>query len=110
MIFGLILNLKSKHVDFSIAFIQTELETPVCLEIPRGYQSKEQRDMILELHWSLYGQVKVPKLWCSKLHCDMEDCGFRTSDLDPCLLIFKSMIVVCCIDDLLAHICKDKDF
>ena len=84
MIVGWILNLKSKQMDFSNTFAQTELETLVCLDVSKDCEFKEQGDVTLELHQSLCGQVEAPKLWHSKLHCDMEDCGFRASDLDPC--------------------------
>ena len=36
MIFGLLLSLQSKQIDFSNAFVQAELESPVFLEIPQG--------------------------------------------------------------------------
>ena len=41
MIFGLLLCLQSKQIDFSNAFVQAELESPVCLEIPQGCKAKE---------------------------------------------------------------------
>ena len=63
MIFGLLLSLQSKSIDFSNAFVQAELESPVFLEIPQGYESKETGDMVLELHRSLCGQIEAPKLW-----------------------------------------------
>jgi len=67
MIFGLLLGLQSKQIDFSNAFVQAELEKPVYLEIPWGYESREKGDMVLELHRSLCGQIEAPKLWHEKL-------------------------------------------
>jgi len=94
MIFGLLLSLQSKSIDFSNAFVQAELESPVFLEIPQGYESKETGDMVLELHRSLYGQIEAPKLWCEKLKNGMEAQNFKTSELDPCLFISKKMVCV----------------
>ena len=50
-------------MDFSNTFAQTELETLVYLDVSKDCEFKEQGNMILELHWNLYGQVEAPKLW-----------------------------------------------
>ena len=54
VIFWLLLCFQSKQIDFSNAFVQAELESLVCLEIPQGYKAKESGDMVLELHRSLH--------------------------------------------------------
>ena len=110
MIFGLLLSLQSKSIDFSNAFVQAELESPVFLEIPQGYESKETGDMVLELHRSLYGQIEAPKLWYEKLKNGMEARNFKTSELDPCLFISKKMVCASCVDDCLCWFKDDKTF
>ena len=110
MIFGLLADLQSKQIDFSNAFVQAELEKPVYLEIPWGYKSRGKDDMVLELHKSLYGQIEVPKLWHERLKNGMEARNFRTSKLDPCLLIFKKMVAVSYVDDVLYWFKHDKTF
>ena len=110
MIFGLLLSLQSKSIDFSNAFVQAELESPVFLEIPQGYESKETGDMVLELNRSLYGQIEAPKLWCEKLKNGMEAQNFKTSELDPCLFISKRMVCTSCVDDCLHWFKDDKTF
>ena len=110
MSFGLLLSLQSKQIDFSNAFVQAELESPVFLEIPQGYESKETGDMVLELHRSLCGQIEAPKLWCEKLKNGMEARNFKTSELDPCLFISKKMVCVSHVDNCLHWFEDDKTF
>ena len=66
--------------------------------------------MVLELHRSLHGQIKAPKLWCDKLKNRMEAQKFKTSELDPCLFISDKMMAVCHVDDVLCWFKDDNTF
>jgi len=71
MIVGWILNLKSKQMDFSNTFAQTELETLVYLDVSKDYEFKEQGDMILDHVKNIKNSKEWPKqffsfyvFWC----------------------------------------------
>lgn len=75
LILALILGLKTKEIDFSNAFAQAELASPVYLELPQGFDA-EGDNKILELQKSLYGQIEAPRLWYEKVKGGLEDQGF----------------------------------
>ena len=108
MIFGLLLSLQFKQIDFSNAFVQAESESLLSLEMPQGCKAKASGDMVLELHRSLHGQIAAPKLWCEKHENGMEAQDFKTSELDPCLFVSKKMVAICHVDDVLHWFEVDK--
>ena len=58
LIIAKINRLPSKSIDFVLAFTQTELEVPVCMEIPMGFVPEhdiQRRKYVLKLNRSLYG-------------------------------------------------------
>ena len=100
LIFALILNLKTRQIDFSNAFAQADLAEPVYMELSADFAAKGG-DCILQLHKSLYGQVEAPKLWYKKLQNGMESRGFSCcKNQDPYLFLSKTMISFCYVDDL----------
>ncbi len=56
------MNLVTQSIDFSNAFAQAELEKPVYMEPPKGYDLVDG-DKVLKLKRSLYGQIECAKLW-----------------------------------------------
>lgn len=111
LIIGLMFSLKTKQIDFSNAFAQCDLEEPVCLEMPKGFESADNQDMMLELHKSLHGQTESPKIWFQKLKEGLEDCGFCPYEhLDPCLFVSDNVFAVCYVDDVLFWCCDAKHF
>ena len=110
LIFALILNLKTRQIDFSNAFAQADLTEPVYMELPADFTA-DGDDCILQLHKSLYGQVEAPKLWYMKLREGMESRGFTTCEnQDPCLFISKTMISFSYVDDLCYFYREQKVF
>jgi Reverse transcriptase (RNA-dependent DNA polymerase) len=81
---------KTKCIDFSNAFVQAKLSTPVWIHLPRGnYQDifgEDTEGKCLELKKSLYGLSVAPKLWYLHLREQLEAKGFKPSAIDPCYI------------------------
>ena len=98
---SIFLGLYTKGIDFSNAFVQATLKTPVWVQLPRGFVSKHPGKRCLRLVKSLYGLRAAPLLWWQFLLKAMLELGFTQSEIDPCLLYNKDILVVCFVDDLL---------
>jgi hypothetical protein len=78
-----------KCIDFSNAFVQAQLTSPVDSSAERrllGYiWDKHSREMSQTEKKSLYGLSVMPKLWYLHLHEQLETQGFKPGKIDPCL-------------------------
>ncbi|KAI2510753.1 hypothetical protein MHU86_3701 [Fragilaria crotonensis] len=83
-ILALTLNWDTSSIDFSNAFVQAKLETPVWIHLPRGFQSPRGKSTCLQLVKSLYGLSVAPRLWFEHVLEAFTDQGFKQSTLDPC--------------------------
>jgi hypothetical protein len=80
--------LPSKNVDFVLAFPQADLEVPVYMELPLGFdapQSGNRKLYFLQLNKSLYGLKQAGYNWFAKLHNGYLDRGFTQSNIDACV-------------------------
>ena len=95
----------SRQVDFTLAFCQSPQKRPVYMELPQYYRPKgcTDRDVVLKLNKSLYGQIDSPLLFYEHLSKGMKSLGFLPSDSDPCLFIHqkeKIMVLNYCDDQI----------
>ena len=86
-------------VDFSNAFVQAKLNTPVWIHLPRGYKSTKSYPTCLRLKKSLYGLAVAPKLWSERLFKAFRHDGFAQSENDPCLFLKPNMVAFTYVDD-----------
>jgi hypothetical protein len=94
--------LPSKSIDFVLAFPQADLEVPVYMELPLGFDAphNESRKLyVLRLNKSLYGLKQAGYNWFAKLSNGLEDRGFVPSSVDPCVFFGKGCIVLTYVDD-----------
>ena len=93
----------SASIDFKNAFVQAELPKPIYLELPPGYAqaNPSQKNQILRVEKSLYGDRRAANLWYRKLRSTLEskEFEFEVSTFDSCLFIRKDCIVVLYVDD-----------
>ena len=87
-------------VDFSNAFVQAKLETPVWMHLPRGFESKTKIKTCLRLLRSLYGAIFSPRLWYLHLSKILLSLGFVQSKLDPCLFLKADIYLILHVDDM----------
>jgi hypothetical protein len=95
------LQLYTIQVDFSNAFAHATLQELIFVEIPKGFDSPDEGDYVLQLDKSLYGLRQAPLTWYEHLKAGLEKHGFRRSALDPCLFIHEHVICVVYVDDCL---------
>ena len=65
-----IIGFQSQSIYFTNSFAQADIPSgePVSVELPRDFNSDViQRDVVLKLNKSLYGQAKSARLWYEKL-------------------------------------------
>ena len=100
-ILTIVLDLSSRQVDYTNAFVQAKVKTPTFVELPKGFESTTDEDNVLRLNKNLYGSRDAPLAWFEALKHSLESRGFKASEIDPCLFIHKDMIVLCFVDDLI---------
>ena len=94
--------LSSRSIDFVLAFPQANLEIPVYMELPLGFDApnnKTQNHYVLRLNKSLYGLRQAGYNWLAKSSNSLEDCGFVPSSVDPCVSFSKDCIILMYADD-----------
>ena len=103
--------LKLEHFDVTNAFTQSEIDTEIYVEPPKGFEvkGKDGKPMLLKLVKSLYGTKQASRLWQLKLRDFLIELGFTNSTQDPCLFVKRGncggvLIIGVYVDDLIvAH-------
>jgi len=96
--------LKSKSIDFVLAFPQADLDVPVYMELPAGVNpidvsDGDQRRYVLKLNKSLYGLKQAGFNWFEKLHEGLITRDFIQSQVDKCVFFRKDCILLTYVDD-----------
>lgn len=86
-------------IDFSNAFVQSPLTSPVWMHLPRGYRSTKGPGYCLRLKKSIYGLSTAPRLWFNYVTKAFKELGLKQSEHDPCLWYGKDLILVMYVDD-----------
>jgi hypothetical protein len=85
-----------------LAFPQADLEIPVYMKVPIGFDAPEGENRIsyvLKLNKSLYGLKQAGYNWFAKLSNGLWDCGFVQSSIDPCVFFNHKCIILTYVDD-----------
>ena len=99
LILALLIGWVTCSVDFSSAFVQSKIDKPTFIHLPRGFSSTKGPNTCLRLEKSLYGVAQAPKLWYNHISAALEDLGFKKSFFDECLFYRKDMMIVLYVDD-----------
>jgi hypothetical protein len=96
--------LKSKSIDFVLAFPQADLDVLVYMELPAGVNPAnvsdgDQRRYIFKLNKSLYGLKQAGYNWFEKLREGLITRDFIQSQVDKCVFFWKDCIVLTYVDD-----------
>jgi hypothetical protein len=94
--------LSSKSIDFVLAFPQADLEIPVFMELPLGFDapdSQSRKYFVLQLNKSLYGLKQTGYNWFTKLSNRLKDCGFVPSSVYPCVFFGQGCIALTYVDN-----------
>ncbi len=96
--------LSSKSIDFVLAFTLADLEIPIYMELPIGFDPPEGvycQSYVLRLNKSLYGLKQAGYNWFAKLSNGLQDCGFVQSSINPCVFFNHNCIVLIYMDDFI---------
>lgn len=94
---------KTKQIDFSNAFVQSNLNEKVYLSLPPGFVDSDgtRKDTVLKLRKSLYGLVQAPMTWNNHLTETLGKLGYESEKSDPCMFIGHGVILLAYLDDIL---------
>ena len=87
----------TRSIDFVLAFPQAELEVPVYMELPTGFNpinSGTKRDCVLKVVKYLYGLKRVSLNRFEKLKQGLENRNFRHSKTDSCVFIRANCVIL----------------
>ncbi len=84
LIMSIVLGLATRQVDYTLAFVQADLDVEVYCEMPKRY---ERPGYIFKLKKSVYGLRQSPLNFFKTLKKGLEDRGFRQSKNEPCLFL-----------------------
>jgi Reverse transcriptase (RNA-dependent DNA polymerase) len=121
LVLSVILNLATKQVDYTAAFVHAPIDKPpnfdslsseeqaktgVFVSMPRGFS---QPNKVLRLKKSLYGLKQAPRNFFLYLKGKLEKIGFKSQqDLDPCLFVSDRVICLVYVDDTLFYSPKEE--
>jgi len=96
--------LKSKSIDFLLAFPQADLDVPVYMELPAevnpiDVSDGDRRRYVLKLNKSLYGLKQAGYNWFEKLREGLITRDFVQSQVNKCVFFRKDCIVLTYVDD-----------
>jgi hypothetical protein len=96
--------LRSKSIDFVLAFPQADLDVPVYMELPAGVNpinvsDGDRRRYVLKLNKSLYGLKQAGFNWFEKLREGLITRDFIQSQVDKCVFFRKDCIILTYVDD-----------
>jgi hypothetical protein len=96
--------LKSKSINFVLAFPQADSDIPVYLELPAGVNpvsvsDGDRRQYVLKLNKSLYGLKQAGYNWFEKVCEGLITRDFIQSQVDKCVFFWKDCIVLTYVDD-----------
>jgi hypothetical protein len=95
-------SLSSKSINFVLAFPQADLEIPVYMELPFGFEAPDGENCktyVLKLNKNLYGLKQAAYNWFAKLSNGLQDRGFVQSNIDPCIFFGHKCIILTYVDD-----------
>ena len=101
-ILSIILDLKSRQVDYVQAFPQAELNEDIYMRISAGFYYKDSdrnEKFVLKLKRNLYGLKQAAFHWNELLTAGLIQVGFTQSESDPCLFLKSDIICVIYVDD-----------
>ncbi|KAL7580903.1 hypothetical protein ACA910_001170 [Epithemia clementina (nom. ined.)] len=102
-ILSILLGWYSRQLDFVMAFPHAPVEVPLFMTIPKGYRLKDASPQahVLRLLKNIYGQKQCPRVWNRYLDKGLQELGFSTSAIDPCLYYGNQVMMLVYIDDSL---------
>ena len=97
-------DLELHMLDIKTAFLNGELEQPLYITQPQGYEADDPT-LVCHLNKTLYGLKQAPRAWHLKLKAELEKLGFTESRADAglfrAIINGEAMYILAYVDDLL---------
>jgi hypothetical protein len=106
LILSVTLGLATKQVDYTLAFVQADLDEEVYVRMPKLF---EQPGHVYRLKKSVYGLRQAPLNFFLSLKEGLKARGFVQSEHDPCLFISDKVICLCYFDDCLFYAVNESN-
>jgi hypothetical protein len=93
------------QIDIQNAFLHGDISEVVCMFQPPGFAHPQYPNHLCQLQKALYGLKQAPRAWFSRLSGKLLTLGFKASQLDTSLFLYKSasctILVLIYVDDIL---------
>lgn len=120
MILSLVNNWHARQIDFVLAFPQAKVRTDIYMHIPDRFEVKKgklvlnekalppskQREVV-KLIKNVYGLSDASLTWHLHIKKGLLQCGFKQSQVDPCLFMKDSILFILYVDDAIC-LCPKK--
>ena len=102
-------NLRTKSIDFVLAYAQAHLDVDIYMELPQGFNvGPESGRYVLKLQKNLYGLKQAGHNWFKKISGALGNLSINPRKVDPCVFIVEDVIVLVYVDNCLIF-SRDKD-
>ena len=100
LIIAMINRLPTRSVDFILAFPQADVDVPIFMELPVGFDlhNANKREYVLKLNKNLYELKQASATWFEMLSKGLLDINFNPSAIDSCVFIRDNCIVLVYVD------------
>lgn len=110
MALSVIHDLETKSIDFVLAFPQAEIDVPVYMELPVGFEAEGSERHVLRLNKNLYGLKQASHNFFNMLKAGLEARGYeKQSATDSCVFLGKESVVLLYVDDCIIFQRKGSD-
>ena len=99
--------LKSRSIDFALAFPQVELKEDMYMQLHYGFDFHGDRIFVMKLNKSIYGLCQSSSNWYHHVTNGLKVRDFFPSQVDPYVYYRENCIVLVFVDDYLIF-SKDK--
>ena len=101
------MNRSINRIDIKNAYLNAEVKEDIYLELPQGYyrlMGRQDKKQVAKLNKSLYGLKQSARNWYLHFKSVLEQLGFNTSQVDPCLFTNGDQIILIYVDDVLLNL------
>jgi len=105
---SLIKKWKARSIDFVLAYPQADMKANLFMKIPFGFEVDKPGKWLLKLVKNVCGVKDAGRTWSNHLKQGLLDRNFTQSKVDPCVFFKGNLILVICVDDLIAFCPHDE--
>ncbi len=100
-----------RQVDIKNAYLNSDLDSPIYIELPEGYEIDYNKfnDPVLRVSKAMYGLKESGKRWNEEIDRWLSSLGFIRNKFDECLYHKDNMFILVYVDDMLIVI-NDRNY